>query len=103
MVAVSLKKKDFWSSLDGQLKPGFELMVRFRVPLDPSLDLGPPIEGVEISVAPKPQAAVEPPAAVDDVAEVATASGRTVGMQRRRRGQVITTQAVEQPGDRRKG
>jgi hypothetical protein len=97
------KPSDFWSSLDGQLKPGFELTVRFRVPLDPTLDLGPPIDGVEISVARRSEPAVDPPAAVDAVADVATASGRTVGMQRRRRGQVITTQAVEQPGDRRKG
>jgi hypothetical protein len=91
------RPSDFWSSLDGQLKPGFELAVRCRVPLDPSLELGPPIDGVEIAVNRKPVAA----APVADPGEVTTASGRTVGMQRRRRGQVITTQAVEQPGDRR--
>ena len=97
------KPSDFWSSLDGQLKPGFELLLRFRVPLDPSLDLGPPIGSIDLAVNRKPVQQVAPTAVVDDAPEVATASGRTVGMQRRRRGQVITTQAVERPGDRREG
>ena len=94
---------DFWSSLDGQLKPGFELSVRCRVPLDPKLDLGPPIRGIDVAVNRKPVPAAPTTSVVDEVPEVATASGRTVGMQRRRRGQVITTQAVEQPDDRRGG
>ena len=101
------RPNDFWSSLDGQLKPGFELSVRFRVPLDPSLELGPPIGSIDIGVARKRAADTAEPgsgtaAATPPDTEVATASGRTVGMQRRRRGQVITTEAVEQPGDRRK-
>lgn len=97
------RPNDFWSSLDGQLKPGFELSVRCRVPLDPGLDLGPPIHGIDVAVNRKPVRPVAPAPVVDDVPEVTTASGRTVGVQRRRRGQVITTQAVERPSGRREG
>jgi hypothetical protein len=97
------RPSDFWSSLDGQLKPGFELALRLRVPLDPMLDLGPPIHGVDLAVNRKPVQKAPTTTVVDEAPEVATASGRTVGMQRRRRGQVITTEAVEQPGDRREG
>lgn len=94
------RPSDFWSSLDGQLKPGFELAVRCRVPLDPSLDLGPPIHGLEVAVNRKPVPA-RPAAVVDAVPEVTTPSGRVVGVQRRRRGQIVTTEAVEQPSARR--
>lgn len=92
---------DFWSSLDGQLKPGFELEVRVRVPMDPSYDLGPPIGEFDIGVSRKP--VPPPPPATVEPTEVTTASGRTVEVQRRRRGTVVTTTAVEQPVDRQEG
>jgi hypothetical protein len=44
------RPNDFWNSLDGQLKPNLELMVRMFVDLDQELEVGPPIEGMGVTV-----------------------------------------------------
>jgi hypothetical protein len=44
------RPNDFWNSLDGQLKPNLELTVRMFVDLAREVEVGPPIEGMGVSV-----------------------------------------------------
>lgn len=46
---TDLKPNDFWSSIDGQLKPGLDVIVTFRVAL-PLVEVAEPATGVEIGL-----------------------------------------------------
>lgn len=45
------RPNDFWSSLDGQLKPGMEISITCRVPLDRDIELGPIISEFDVDVS----------------------------------------------------
>jgi hypothetical protein len=51
------RPNDFWSSLDGQLKPGLEISLTCRVPLGREIEVGPPIGEIDIDLSRRP---VEP-------------------------------------------
>jgi hypothetical protein len=79
------RNKDFWSSLDGQLKPGLDVVLTMVVPLDVEYPLGPEIEGFEIAVNLEP----------DGVPPPEKPPGREARITRTRRGRSIVTSATE--------
>lgn len=51
------RPNDFWSSLDGQLKPGLEITLTCRIPLGRDIEIGPPIGEFDLDLSRRP---VEP-------------------------------------------
>lgn len=47
---ADLKPNDFWSSIDGQLKPGLDVVVSFRV-ATPLVEVADPASSIEVGVA----------------------------------------------------
>jgi hypothetical protein len=84
------RPNDFWSSLDGQLKPGLEVVLTMVVPLDLGVPLGPEISEVALRVDLEERGA-EPPA----TAAATDTPGRDVARVRTRRGRTVVTSAVE--------
>jgi hypothetical protein len=82
--AADGRPNDFWHSLDGQLKPNLELTVRMFVDLDRELEVGPAIEGLDVSVARS-----APPAAPAHRATLPADGTSAPG--RRRRGTAVVT------------
>jgi hypothetical protein len=48
------RPNDFWSSLDGQLKPGLEITLTCRVPLGRDVEMGPPIGELDLALSRRP-------------------------------------------------
>jgi hypothetical protein len=79
------RPNDFWNSLDGQLKPNLELTVRMFVDLARELEVGPPVDGMGVSVARSEVPPVLPRRGLPDEGERR--------LPRRRRGGAIVTGA----------
>lgn len=56
------KPGDFWSALDGRLKPGLELQLTVPVDAFAWMAAGPPTDAIAIGVRPKPEPPVPEPA-----------------------------------------
>lgn len=82
------RPNDFWSSLDGQLKPGLEVVLTMLVPLGLEDALGPPITEFGTTVERKPVSEEAAPAR-------AARPIHGVARERVRRGRTIITTAVE--------
>ncbi|MGH9136341.1 MAG: DUF4255 domain-containing protein [Acidimicrobiales bacterium] len=79
--------KDFWSSLDGQLKPGLDVILTMEIPIWLEIPEGPGITGIELTVDLEPDGIQPPPEPA--------AEGRDVLVTRTRRGRTVVTTATE--------
>ncbi|MDQ1395090.1 MAG: hypothetical protein QOG64_349 [Acidimicrobiaceae bacterium] len=55
------KPGDFWSALDGRLKPGLELQLTVPIDAFPWTPAGPPTDAIAIGVRPKPEPPIPEP------------------------------------------